>query len=391
VVGRITLTNIRDESTFGYRMVRLVGRIIGTSPTSITTRSRTSGGKDEKELAWPVREGFFKAFVMLGVGENTIELSCATGHAQRELVLFFDPQLARSDHRLRLCYILPKDDDGRYVCPLEASGTPQEAARRIRFFGHMIQCFTAEKMAQAGHGYRTFVFVESPVDPLEPAVDMHVSSLTRAEIHALGSRWTDGGQAGWGHFAEELSTYRDRERTIDVCVLSMTERTNPAGGPGPDHGFLAHTALGGGHLALFGSGSLCTWAPGIEGLADCLLDERSCAAFPEIHDDSGGRGAFWAGYSTTAGAVLHEVGHCLGLHHTESGIMQRGFDDLNRFFSVCEPGSCIPITCSRERGAFWHAESVDQLCHSPYLRPLGKHPGWFRRLWRWTRRAVALA
>lgn len=43
------------------------------------------------------------------------------------------------------------------------------------------------------------------------------------------------------------------------------------------------------------------------------------------------RGTFWANYSTTLGAALHELGHCFDLMHMPEGIMARGFDDMNRF------------------------------------------------------------
>ena len=36
----------------------------------------------------------------------------------------------------------------------------------------------------------------------------------------------------------------------------------------------------------------------------------------------------------TLGSVLHELGHCFDLGHTEEGIMARGFDDLDLFFTL---------------------------------------------------------
>ncbi len=35
-----------------------------------------------------------------------------------------------------------------------------------------------------------------------------------------------------------------------------------------------------------------------------------------------------------AGSVLHELGHCFDLGHTAEGIMARGFDDLDLFFTL---------------------------------------------------------
>lgn len=50
----------------------------------------------------------------------------------------------------------------------------------------------------------------------------------------------------------------------------------------------AHTALGGGYLALFGTGGLHTWASSTEELVPCLTDTRLINKL-ELFDDSGGR------------------------------------------------------------------------------------------------------
>ena len=47
------------------------------------------------------------------------------------------------------------------------------------------------------------------------------------------------------------------------------------------------------------------------------------------------RGTFGGCFATTLGAMIHELGHTLDLGHTENGIMARGFDDMDRFFTIC--------------------------------------------------------
>ncbi|XP_023323968.1 uncharacterized protein LOC111697995 isoform X2 [Eurytemora carolleeae] len=53
-------------------------------------------------------------------------------------------------------------------------------------------------------------------------------------------------------------------------------------------------------------------------------------------DDSAYRGTIGGCFATTLGSVLHELGHCFDLGHTEEGIMGRGFDDLDLFFTLTE-------------------------------------------------------
>lgn len=55
------------------------------------------------------------------------------------------------------------------------------------------------------------------------------------------------------------------------------------------------------------------------------------------------RGTIGGCFATSLGAVIHEVGHCLDLEHTNDGIMARGFDDLDFYFTVMERTTSTPI------------------------------------------------
>ena len=46
------------------------------------------------------------------------------------------------------------------------------------------------------------------------------------------------------------------------------------------------------------------------------------------------RHTWGACYSTSLGSMIHELGHCFDLVHTESGVMARGFDDADRYFTL---------------------------------------------------------
>ena len=98
------------------------------------------------------------------------------------------------------------------------------------------------------------------------------------------------------------------------------------------------------------------------------------------------------------GAFLHEVGHAFTLTHTPSGIMKRGFRNLNRTFMIKEEGkkslilapgkfihrpsesSCIvvlllisPFVTEDENEAHWHILDAYRLRHHPFFR-LPKEP-----------------
>ena len=112
----------------------------------------------------------------------------------------------------------------------------------------------------------------------------------------------------------------------------------------------AHAALGIGGLALFGSGCLHTWPESVDDISDAFMDS-TVVDWKKCMDDSAFRyvlmlatvmilelnlflfrHTFGGCFSNTAGAVLHELGHCLDLAHANEGIMARGFQDLDRVF-----------------------------------------------------------
>lgn len=49
------------------------------------------------------------------------------------------------------------------------------------------------------------------------------------------------------------------------------------------------------------------------------------------------RGTLSGCYATTLGAALHEIGHIFDLVHTDFGVMARGFEELDLFFTVGNP------------------------------------------------------
>ena len=116
-----------------------------------------------------------------------------------------------------------------------------------------------------------------------------------------------------------------------------------------------HIALGGGGLALFGTGCMWTWPSAISGVAASLSDPTPLD--PTLYmDDSGYRGTLGGCVATTLGSVLHELGHTFDLGHTEDGIMARGFDDLDSLLTIIS-----------ERGGSRSGESL-----SRQLRPCGQ-------------------
>lgn len=130
----------------------------------------------------------------------------------------------------------------------------------------------------------------------------------------------------------------------------------------------AHTALGGGSLALFGGASIWTWPASIDEISKRLQDARKFDT-RSYFDDSAFRSSRYGRCmvaATTLGALLHELGHCLSLPHPcgrasarGGGIMARGFDDFDRLFVQPANGHSIP---------FWDRGSAVRLRYHRFLQ-----------------------
>jgi hypothetical protein len=136
----------------------------------------------------------------------------------------------------------------------------------------------------------------------------------------------------WSYSGRLISHKLPHPKAKDLVVPAFT-RFDPNTGK-----TYAHTALGGGALALFGGGNLFTWPSSLAEAQKGFMDTRTIDT-KKYFSDSVGRHTFWATASTTIGAALHELGHTFDLPHSRHrhDIMTRGFDRFNRVFTLIEP------------------------------------------------------
>ncbi|MCP4374622.1 MAG: hypothetical protein GY794_00360 [bacterium] len=308
----IDVTNFTSGQTVRFPVVLICGKLVDEKLEAVEV---TSGSSKWSGLA---SDGRFKVLVELATGGN--KLAITAGRATVTLTLNYKPQT--NPYVLRVHYFVGKSGDTRFQTPLK--NDPQNWKGKLDTAMKLMQTFTAHRLDALGLGYRTF--------------NLELDQRGRVKVHILtGSRSVKyyQGLTGDQLYAEaekEIAKQSPHKRARDLVIPAFTY-FDPKTGM-----VVAHTALSDGRMALFGGGGLFSWP-------DNIADAQAAFMNPApvdprvIFSDSKGRHTFWANASTTMGAALHEVGHTFALPHSRDalGIMTRGNDHLNRFFTLVEP------------------------------------------------------
>ncbi|CAL1292396.1 unnamed protein product [Larinioides sclopetarius] len=320
----IKINNFRDNDVLNLSLPLIVGEILTAKDSKIIVDNETCGSDS---VVWPVINGKFKILVKLKTGENRIKFQHK--NFLYYLHLFYEP--LKYERFVRLVYIKCKDDDGTFQAPQNEDNTVISACKRLSLAGQMLQTFTSDKLKEHNLNGKTFRLEE---ENGEVICHVFTSSLSLAEAYKLNEEQL------WSHFAVELmnSKLRVGNKCKFLAFLSFTRYVNNSKVPPINHKeVLAMTkgqvALGGGGLALFGSGCLHTWPKNLQEIPWRFGDKRKIDRM-NLMDDSANRGWYWACYSTGLGATLHELGHIFDLGHTNGGIMGRGFDDIHKYFII---------------------------------------------------------
>ncbi|XP_062590273.1 uncharacterized protein LOC134251862 [Saccostrea cucullata] len=375
----IRVYNLHDNQSLSLHLPLLIGDIDSTTSDGSIIVINTSV-QPCQPIKWPVVEGAFKVLVELKVGENVIRLI----HESQVLVLTLNRYIPEIPLFVRPVYIICSDDDGNFQGPEDEDCSVLSAVDRVTLAAMLVQTFTAEKLNEHGFGYKTFQLEMD--QEYEPFCHIFRSQLTLEKAQSMT------GNELWTHFAKELmmSNFTQKDCCKWFCFMSFTRYSLPENSEPPrSHGDIlkhtkGHAALGGGGLALFGTGNLHTWARSISEIHQRFTDVRKIDR-KKYMDDSAYREYHWANYATGLGAALHELGHTFDLAHTPSGVMARGFDDINRVFivqrykskqrstqerSISEDRSSV---CSIESGKCTESKAAYTTNSTSYQNPVKKY------------------
>ncbi|MCW1886194.1 hypothetical protein OKA04_15760 [Luteolibacter flavescens] len=347
----VTVENFKPEETVRHSVILIRGtstegkdvsvKLTAADGTTTATPAMAAGGK-------------YKALVELSSGVNKLELTDTGASEAASLTVTYQPMT--NPHHVRLIWLTDSSGATDYAAPED--GFPQNYEARVRTAALLMQCFTAERMHELGYGRRTFALKTDENGKVK--VETIKSPHSREYYHGQKDD-----QRFWRETYQFLNTDH-ADPTAKNLVLAAFTRKDPATGR-----MLAHTALGGGNLGLFGSASVFSWPDSLANVQASFTDGRRVDA-TRVHDDSAGRNTWWALASTTLGATLHEMGHTFDLPHCKDPrcIMTRGFDGLNRFFTFSEPWPNRPAGTFRPEEEAWFAPvSASFLRWNPWFQP----------------------
>ncbi len=316
----IQVTNLMDGEVVRYPLLIVSGRATG-NPEQVTLTVPT------QTHVWPVVESFFRGVICLESGENTVRIT-APGHPETTIRIRYSPR--QTLKRIQLVYVVSSDGDGCFQAPPGEPCDQASAVRRIETAGRLQQAAIAEMLHNAGQPRKTFSLESRPDGSVDVAVVR--LPLTTRQIQTMA------GLQIWLELYQYLQKTDPQfsERKY-LAFLSMTRFDSVT------RKVIAHTALGGGNLALYGGGNLHTWPQSFDEIVSRFSDMRVVSDFG-LYDDSALRGTFWANFTTGLGASLHELGHVLGLAHSgvSTDLMERGFDHINHLFMPIEANQPIP-------------------------------------------------
>ncbi|KAL4160155.1 hypothetical protein PRNP1_000726 [Phytophthora ramorum] len=375
-MSSIAVDNLLEDEVLPYPLVLLEGHVRNVHPTeTLFLEARLDALRSS---LWPISSssGHFKAFVLLpSPGKFAITLR-APGAIERIFCIEYRPPTTR--YVVKFHYQTCSDSgihDG-FDAPPNVDNSDAAAIAKVRFNALLLQMATAELLHAAGLPRETFA-MQFAADGL-PDVQLLRCSFTNAHARSVDGQKLiklverDIEAAGLDDHPE-----LEFKHAVVLGCSRYNTKTRKAEG---------HTALGGGKVGVFGSCGLHAWPAHLSEISACCLnnariDERF------LLDDSCFRGTLWANFSTGIGAMLHEIGHTFGLGHATSGIMSRGFDDMNRLLCIyqADPRSsqmgfhqasaqgwlglnhAVLREVTSRGGAHWNSASAQLLRHCPWI------------------------
>jgi hypothetical protein len=341
----ITLDNLQVGEVVRYPVLALKGTVSG--------KSLSVGLEKAKAQKVPLVGNRFATLVELKPGPNMVVFK--SGSETMKVRVDYKPMT--NPYQVKTIWVRAADEGEAYH--LSPAGDKTRVREKLDVAMKLLQSLTAETMRDAGYGRKTFPL---ELDKDGKVVVHFVSSPKKGdELRAMD------GNPSWGHIYDLLRPKFEESKTRWVSIVGWTGWDPAKKAP------TGHFALGGGALAAFGSGSMVYWPATLAEVYPVLMDTR-VIDHEKGFEDSGYRRTVWANVSTAYGAMLHELGHALGLPHSSEPftVMSRGFDYFSRSLTVVEApraGQKDPVSFAPNEVIRWNGFFAARLNASPFFQP----------------------
>ncbi|CAN5386487.1 metallopeptidase [soil metagenome] len=347
VAAQVSITNIEPGETVRYPILALRGE----APSD----SIAIGADWSHAARFPVTGGQWAGFVELKPGENMIGLQ--SGRTTVRFKVTYKPMT--TPYKVASIYVMGSDGEEKYITNQLNEKYP--IREKLDVAMKLLQSACAEAMNQDGRGRTTFN-LDTDANGIVNVRFIKLSK-TSAEMRAMDNN------TAWGFVYDELKKRLPEDNLRWLGVMGFTDFNRTTAKTS------GHFALGGGALALFGSGSMGWWPAALRDVPKKMADPY--VLDPKLmFEDSAGRSTAWSEVSTGYGAMLHELGHTLGLPHSNDGlsVMSRGFDNFSRWFTVQDPPSKKSeksVTFGLDQMMRWSPYFATRLSYSPWFQADG--------------------
>lgn len=308
----IKVNNFEENESVNYRLILIKGSIIKDNAVCNNLNGNIDCKANGVSTTWPVFNGDFKCLAQLTCGENDVMLEYE-GICKCFKVNFI---VHETDHCVVPIYLIPDGHEGTFQAPKGIDNSISSAVQKIGFGMFMIQTMFAEKLRERDYNRKSFQ-LEVDIDKNAPFCREFRSRLSFEKAKSLNEEelWEEIGRE---LMMSELGSVKKKF----ICFISSTFWDGKT--------VITDPALGGGGLALLGSGSIHSWPASILEVVRALTDNRKLES--SLLDNSCFRGTYSGVFATSLGSAAHEIGHIFNLGHTRNGLMSRGFDHTHLVF-----------------------------------------------------------
>lgn len=316
-------------------LFQLQGAITGHCACQIV---QIKNGSDPP-IAVPIFKKNFNHLIRLQKDKaNVIELTYCSA---KKSIRLEQKSIDKVLHDIQPLYIINRKSDGKFQSTSDDTrNNTADALLKIDLAMELAQVLFSSKLNESElFGERAFVLKKCEVFNSELDVDKARSK----------NQWDL-----YDYVAKELIDREGpniRERRKFVCFMSCTKfdglRSKEEYSYANIHAKTrANPALGGDFLCLMGSGCFYSWPNSIDEVVPAFKNKKK-VDLTQVLDDSNYRQTYGGTFASSLGSLVHEIGHCFDLAHTESGLMGADIDFVHRFFLSEIFTEVLPERCVR--------------------------------------------